>query len=593
MDSTAIRAPNVREHARILLTSIGVSRVIVVDDEYREGGVEELIGLCSGLASDQAAELPYLTGIDFRTDQEVRADLLREQWARLDPGARETVLARARALEAEPLQPPDGDHGLEASIGRVDTKASKSLERILDQLEECEYVTLSLSQWRARGNELLGDDIAENTVFLFDRDFTKEDGTENEGINLIRQVQNANVGYCGLLSHTVTIEGEHAAWRELTQHHDLNRDTFVVIAKERLTDESEDYSQFLRMLRFVGLSARYAKVMSATWSVLDQSVAAAMAAVEWLSVPDFDMIVFGSSRREGVWEPDTLFRVFGILMRREAQRRLRQNANLSADVSEARRISTLSEKLANALGTEETSHEALRIQRFESYESTKDLNSCHIPLDIGDIFQATRSGHQYILLAQPCDLMVRPNGKRSYDRKCGRTGALVQIVVDVEKRKDSWGHLPFYDVGKGKRAFVDFARIHQALLAVLDLCVLQGNGVAMIEVDASCPDLLIQAWKKRYNRLGKVFRTALERYNELERKNVRRDLKLLALPRLSATLGIQADVQDDTVKYGLIRVGRLRQPCSGALLTALTQYHARAEFEHAFDKVRSATAGDK
>ena len=593
MDSNATPSTNVREHAQVLLTSIGVSRIVVVDDEYREGQVEELIGLCSGLAPDQAAVLPHLNGIDFGTDQGIRADLLRERWARLDAAARETVLARARALDAASPRPQDIDYGDDATIGAVDTRASKSLELILDQLEECQYLTLSLSQWKAQGDELLGDATAENTLFLFDRDFTKEDGTENEGIDLIRQVQNANVGYCGLLSHTVTIEAEHEAWRELAQHHRLNRETFVVIAKERLTDESENYSQFLRMLRFVGLSGRYAKVMSATWSVLHESFAAAVDAVEWLSVPDFDMIVFGSSRREGVWEPDTLFRVFGILMRREARRRLRENANLSADVSEARRISTLSEKLANALGTEEASREALHIHRCESYESTEDLNRFHIPLDIGDIFQATGNGHQYVLLAQPCDLMVRPNGKRSYDRRCGRTGTLVQIVVDVEKKRNSWGELPFYDVGTGKRAFVDFARVHQALLAVLDLCVLQSNGFAMIEVDASCPELLIHPWKKRHKRLGKIFRTALERYNELGQKSVRRDLMLLALPRLSATLGIQAKAEDDAVEYGLKRVGRLMQPWSGALLTALTQHHARAEFEHAFDKVRSAIAGGK
>ena len=512
-------------------------------------------------------------------DYEIWSGLLRERWATLDEDAHQAVLARARAVEAETPRTQDQGHVIDTPSGRVDTEASRSLDGILYRLDGCEFVRLSLSQWRAQKAELLGDDEARDTVFLFDRDFTGEGGTDSEGIDLIRYVQNANVGYCGMLSHTVTREGEHTVWRELTEDYGLARDRFVVIAKERLTDESQDYWQFLRMLRFVGLSGRYAKVLSGTWAVLEDSMAAARTAVEWLPLSDFDTIVFGSSRREGVWEPDTLLRVFGILMRQEVQKRLRQDASLAADVSEARRISSLSETLADALGAEEASEEARRMQRREMYESARDLNRCRIPIGNGDIFRAEGSGHQYILLEQPCDLLVRPNGKRIYDRKCGRTGTLVQVVIDVKKRKKSWEELRLYDAEPGKRTFVDFAKIHQVLLAVLDLCVFQEGGVARIQVDAGCPDLVIQPWKRRYSRLAKLFRRAIERYDRLEERSVETQLKALAVPKFSATLGIQADTQDGTIDYGIVRVGRIRQPWSEALLTGLTQRRARAAFD--------------
>ena len=58
---------------------------------------------------------------------------------------------------------------------------------------------------------------------------------------------------------------------------------------------------------------------------------------------------------------------------------------------------------------------------------------------------------------------------------------------------------------------------------------------------------------------------------------------MLALPRLSTTVRVQATVIDQTVQYDLKRVMRLRQPRSGALLTAFAQYQARVAFEHPFD----------
>ena len=48
--------------------------------------------------------------------------------------------------------------------------------------------------------------MASTTVFLFDRDFGREqEDAENEGFNLVREVQDKEVGYCGLISHTIPV----------------------------------------------------------------------------------------------------------------------------------------------------------------------------------------------------------------------------------------------------------------------------------------------------------------------------------------------------------------------------------------------------
>ena len=351
---------------------------------------------------------------------------------------------------------PDAGDTPDAAADSVDTRAAKSLQELLDGLERCEFMMLSLKEWRNRADELLADEMAATTVFLFDRDFGREqEGAENQGFSLVREVQDMEVGYCGLISHTFQVGSEYEAWHQLAEEHNLVRDKFVVIAKERLTGESPDYYSFLRMLRLAALSGRCAKVKSTALSVFEESVTAAKAAVEGLSVLDFDRIVLASSRREGVWEPDTLFRVFGILMRREARDRLYRDVEIPLAIAEARRISAIPEEVADALGEEKPSREALRIQRFETYEPNEALNRFYLPLELGDIFEGPSVGRQYILLTQPCDLMVRKDGKRSYDDKYGRTGALVELVVvhATKRGKESWQEVPFFNRDTGAPAY--------------------------------------------------------------------------------------------------------------------------------------------
>ena len=536
MVNTRTAGESVRKDAGRLLGALRVSRIIVVDDAYAETlvGVEDLLGLLGELGTERASKLPYLDDINFGADSEIVNDLVREKCGGLDGTQRQRLLEEARRTVGAGASPAPGDE--EPDVGeRVDARAANSLEEILDQLPHCEYITLSLGQWKERSKKLLVDEEATTTVLLFDRDFGREmEGADDEGFSLIRDVQRTNVGYCGLLSHTVPLGSETDAWSRLAAQHNLDRDRFVVISKERLTGDPPDFYGFLRILRFVALSGRYAIVKKRAWSIFEESMAEAKATVERLSVFDFDRIVFESSRQEGVWEPETLFRVFGILMRRAARSGLYLTSDISEAVAEARRISLIPEKIAPALGKERASAEAHKIQRFESYESDKELNRCHIPIELGDIFEDTLSHQRYILLAQPCDLMVRGTGKRSYeDRRHGRTGALVELIVDPgdedssgettegerakqkkareEKTKEKmaqgiWVELPFYDEDPRRSAFANFAKVHQVQLAVLDLCALRADGIAGINVDTACPDLGHRALEEAVRAFAEILR---------------------------------------------------------------------------------------
>ena len=199
----------------------------------------------------------------------------------------------------------------------MDDLAAACLEEILGSLGGCEFVTLSLGQWEACREGMLAGEAAPRTLFLFDRGYGDERaGTDDEGFGLIREVQERGSGYCGLITHTVSVGEEYQAWEGLAEENGLDRDRFVVVSKGRLNTDPPDYYGFLAMLRLAALGGRYAQVRSMAWSIVEASLGEVKSAVENLTVLDFDKMVFASSRREGVWEPDTLFRVFGILMRR-------------------------------------------------------------------------------------------------------------------------------------------------------------------------------------------------------------------------------------------------------------------------------------
>ena len=227
--------------------------------------------------------------------------------------------------------------------------------------------------------------------------------------------------------------------------------------------------------------------------------------------------------------------------------------------------------------------------RFEIYDPGEELSRFHAPVDLGDIFHFESNDKTFILLAQPCDLMVRRNGMRNYeDNRHGRLVAVVELVFGTDEKRTSWGELPFYEEETGVSAFANFARVHHVPLVVLDLCVVHGDGSDTINLSADCPELMIEPWRIRHKKLCKFFSRAFEGYAELTGKELSKEIASLTFPGTSSTLKFQMAVRGRQLHYGVRRKMRLRQPWSGALLTEFSQYQARAAFEHPFGQQAEA-----
>ena len=205
-----------REHVRQLVATLNVCRIVVIDDQYMARSVEDVIGLCSELPAEDAAAVAHLGDVDFAADDDVWVDALRETWATLDESER-----RAVHMELEEVGGRTSTvSGKSVELGaEEDAVAGKALDAMLRDVEGFEYLPMSLEEWRRERDVILRDERAECTMFLVDRDFSRENGTADEGIKLIRDIQAAKMGYCAIWSHTVPVKGEQSAWLELSREY--------------------------------------------------------------------------------------------------------------------------------------------------------------------------------------------------------------------------------------------------------------------------------------------------------------------------------------------------------------------------------------
>lgn len=546
-----------------LFDTLDIRRVISVDDLYaQEPTPDDLIGIIAS-HPDAAQTIAEIKDVDLTVDLDIWGDRLRAIWNTIAADRQLTILQQARNIAGE-------DQELDHMIGGV-------LAQLFAKYEFC---PLTLAQWQTQKVGLLDATTMPNTVVLFDQSFTKEGGSETAGLGLIQDAyalcQHRGL-VCGLLSQNYTIEQEFECWQQLASDHHLEAHQFVLIAKERLQGQ---LTGFATQIKLTVLNHQCKDLKEHALTVLAQAHETAKAELCGMNIYDFEHIVFRSSFKEGVWEPDTLFRVFGLYHRSATRALAREDATLASQAAAIRKVCNLPIPRPTTLesGT-------WKIQRMEMYDDHEHLNNHHLPTDLGDIYQKTTGNKQFILLAQPCDLMVRNDTKPG--RKPSTYEATIAELVDhkpVDIDPVGWVELKYFDSATGKSAYVHFGRTHTVKLCVLDLCALSADGNAVMNVNDAVPADLIPSWQSYYLALQEDAGKLLAHYATLKKTN-KKDPQLIALlTRANHDGRISADLneQQGKVEYRIKRFRRLLQPWAGEVLTRYAAYKSRDAFEHDF-----------
>ena len=561
---------------RRLLDAIGVKRVVYVDDVF-SASAERVQETCDGLSIDELQTSDVFGQVDFGVDdEEVLREQIRNAIGEMDKQTVLDTFIKLASIAGDGIALPDAE---------VVPRFAGFFEKGVD------LVTLSREQYLIQKTDLIAGSSPEETLFIFDEDFRHEGAGENEGRRLVSELhaelQQGRTSFA-LLTHTVPsdFEQETARQAEIASEFEGLADTLVVIAKERLTAEHQGFGWRMK-------SAILARMFGTLKAKLQESVEVARKAaeetLEQLHVEEFERIIFHSSQIEGAWAPETLVRVFGDHYERGARNHLRADGTVHELAEQARQVCMVpTEGVSNA-----TRDRAIRFQRVEVYEDAEDINSLLFPLELGDVFE-TEDGNRFVVLGQPCDLMVRADrGFRrgaSFDNRQFVVLATINGNDKVQFNAQAWQYkLPHYG-GPKVNSFVDLNATYWIPAWILDLASLNTDGTAQLSHDHAQSPLLIPAWRLRLKKLIGRVQAAVDRYKALVIANANEDQSafqsLLGLPpECPFSVELSATDSEWQVSCGIRRVMRIREPFASALYVQFGNWSTRPAFPHDLTRI--------
>lgn len=435
---------------------------------------------------------------------------------------------------------------------------------------------------------------------MFDQELDVDDATLGfaKGSDIIRDMaekEKAGFGtrwFCGMLTHAVAKGDEVASWRQLEKSEKLDLRIFMPIAKANLDDAPAFYGAVYRTL----INTYCQTMKSLAQDAFEKALKDALERFADLDPIDFEHMVVKSSEVEGVSELETLIRLYGIIQKDQVKSQILQHARVGEFAAAARTVKDIAD-IGRALSA--TSQERLlKLRREELYESDQLVNNYNDPLPNGDLFEIGEGNELklWVLIAQPCDLMVRSNGKRVREENFK-----VSVLAPLRTRpleeeaggKDGMNFLlEHYDHSVTQSTVVQFADATPANLQVLDLAVFSKDGRCQLTAKAD-PTLSLpsRAWEKRDAELRSHFGKVTQRIEDarmVHKDPVARLLGDAIIPRGAPKKAFAkyGSYDGGAFTYPIRRCGRIRDQLAASLLTAYSRFLARDAYEHDFSKAK-------
>jgi hypothetical protein len=557
-----------------LLDRFGIESAVIVDDEAYDVALSDVVALVE-VHKDAAREALGAIGaqLNLEVPELWREDLGRE-WDRLRPVERVALFGR--------LAPLSGD------AARTHARFAAGVRDLLP----VPCTVLQPADWAIREDEFVKSAIKPSpsgtgerchTLLLFDLDLHKADLGDAGGatlvLNVLAKYPNVDV-LCGIISSQVRADDEGAVLVNAPAGFEHER--VVRISK---ADIPEKPWQFAYGVKRALLAPHLVKMRQTADQIIGQAHEAATNRLKKIEVYDLVYAVITRSDEEGVRDFETFFRVHEVFYQDELRRLAHASVPLGAAASELREVSALAQRASKP-----TDRRTWEIQRREIYDNDRDLNTLHLPIELGDVFACDNRGGgstEFVLLSQPCDLMVRTrNGKRRVDQ-----ALVAQISHTAPEKLDGESlasfRLPYYLEG-GKDAWVKFAKHYTVPLWTLDLCVLNDSGRAICHVNAALPAALSGAWVKRAG----LVRSDVERFvkrvvpapGQESGKKKREAAEPAMIPLLDRLLAhpfvvAKAQLTPLALEVGCQRVQRVLRPYAADMLTKFGHYLSRTAFE--------------
>lgn len=538
-----------KESTKQLFSVMGVTRVVCVDDQYvvPELGIDQIIGLFQVLEKEEQQKISAFSEVDSSKPPEVWKKKLTDAWGKLEKDDKQEVETQLKDL------------------GKEENSEIDSLAPLKDLLDFVDLKMLSPDEWKQQKDILLDESKNTPTLFLFDKDLSNADMGDEGGITLLKQAIGCDNAICGMLSHHFPKDAEYGEWEKFVNEHKLAPNRFILISKQHLDPES--WLGFARMLKLTLLNAPCRSLASLLSERMKNGIDAANTNISAISVYDFEDIVFRKSQKEGIWEADTLFRILSLYQKKELRGKAESNEEIHNTVKKIRHIFSVE------TGPHSSQKKSQEIQRLEWYDEAQEVNSQLSPISLGDIFQRTGSTKKYILLCQPCDLMVRSNGRRNYEL----ADVFLAEISSKFNEKYAFKKLKFFD--NKSESYVNFQCRAAVSLDILDLCAFNADGSATYGKEILSNSLLIPAWTSRGTELSTRYEKVLADITTPPRQS--NEEKAAKMPKSSRDGKFAKGTHhpaNKTIQYSVTRVGRVCSPFAEDILGSFCSYLSRPAF---------------
>ncbi|MBN1316409.1 MAG: hypothetical protein JXA42_13120 [Anaerolineales bacterium] len=566
----------IQETIRQILTGMGIRKVVSIDDFYSvdDRHYQDAVALFQVARLKPEGEYSQQIPRDVLDAKEnIWTRRLETFWSQAAPDIRLAILSELAETT-----------GYEDSPGDV-----RDLSLLRTLIPEDIFVAIGPDAWDRDREGILTEAYGDHGILcLFDHDLRLAGLSESAGMTLLQQTlgrRGKGRVICALLTQKIPKDAELPRARAFASEMNLNLDQFLLLSKDRLRGDPMEFADGLKM---AVLNYAREQLSRQVRDVAEQADKVAQQLMNDISVEDFEHIVIRSSEEEGIWEPDTLFRLFDIFRHNAFKTTAlgqKSRVALYDDIERMRAIRGIKTSVSQPDCPSEQVHQ---IRHAELFDTAELLNLAHQPLDLGDIFQVG-VGKNYILLAQPCDLMIR--SKPSMGKRSIGIATLVQIQMypattrDPKEISSFW--LDYFEERPGEKAFVKFRKSFQISLDVLDLAVFNDDGqcrITLSDTEVERFSTLHLPWRKRFEVLRRHYQGTHEEYQRLPYKQAssyqKKALKHLLLCS-DKNIELVYDA-NGTFEFNVRRVGRYRAPLSIQLLSAYFSFLSRNPQIHDF-----------
>lgn len=561
-----------------LLASLEITSIIWIDDKFSQTTEQalrlELNKLIKvGLDNQIALSHPRLSGLDADSPDEIRT-------VEID-----------RILGADGIDISEINSQI---ISDIIKSGNTALLTILEELTASQFIelqkllanvqTLSFRKWA----EIKSTVIAEPTnsmLFLVDREAKLENLSDTMGDEIIRElVSNPNFsGHCVMLTHTVAPEATEGLRQKIVSQTQIPPHGFSVMSKRVLGHETARIdAEFSRAACAVFTNKLCYDLTTATCAAMSGSLATAANDLTRLSIDDVDKAIFENSLEEGASEFDVIERILVLKQRNAVREHVSTNGELINKIGKLRAIKSLGVGVGPLHSDAASKAQLFQWRRAEVLTGGDLINRAHSPLSCGDVFQKIGTTRYFVLLRQPCDLMVRGAGDGPIRK--AKEAIWAQLKVDqptlevneggVPMRSDRAATFRLEGAGlNGKDWLVDFYNVGWVDLRVLDFAAFSPTGDVCLSLDSKASNLFLPGLKR-------LFDESIRDLQKLQ-GNWPDDNRLSLSDIVKESKG-KWDPSAKKVSFPYRRIGRINQPWAQVMFGSFAAFHTRTALDGNF-----------